>query len=412
MKNNLIIPMSFLFGLFLLVGCENQDDNVGASTLVPSEGASLSVDLPFGTNNTLVEQNASYDFTVSISEPQIADVKISIAQTAGNASSGDDFTIPSSIIIPAFATSATASFEILEDDLAEGPESVTITIGNERTANANLSPASFTFNIGNLTAGELAVGLSWAASETVTDNGGTEISATDLADLILQIQDASGTVIHEADGAAFEASTIAADDPDGEYFIVAKFFDAMDIPADLNLSTSFDQVGVLNADSYDFEAALNTQFVCDNNFYTLNKVTKSGDSFTIESVGEASSYPQDITGTYDVISNGESTDDGPENNPLVAFMSTVEITDNGDGTYTTSDGWAGVYIEWYSIYGNTEPEPQVLALDICEGTLSGSWTDIFGGTHELTGTVNADGTIAVRIDNSFGDFVDAIYTPQ
>ncbi|MDB2606494.1 hypothetical protein N9Y48_01810 [Zobellia sp.] len=41
--NKLIIPIYFLFGLLLLVSCENQDDNQGASTLVPTDGAVLSV---------------------------------------------------------------------------------------------------------------------------------------------------------------------------------------------------------------------------------------------------------------------------------------------------------------------------------------------------------------------------------
>ncbi|MDB2606493.1 hypothetical protein N9Y48_01805 [Zobellia sp.] len=337
---------------------------------------------------------------------------MTVAQTDGNATAGEDFVIPSSVIIPANATSATGTFSILEDDLIEETETVTITVGDARTANVSATPASFSFSIGNLTGGELAVGLSWATAETVTDNSGTEISATDLADLVLQIQDASGAVIYEEDGAGFESATLTSEDPDGEYFVVASFFAAEDIPADLNLTSTFDQAGIINHDTFDFEAALNTAFVCPDNFYTLNKITKSGENYTIESIGEASTYPQDISGTYNVISNGESTDDGAENNPLIAFMSTVEITDNNDGTYTLSDGWAGVYIAWYSVYGNTELEPQVLTINICEGTLSASWTDIFGGAQELSGMVNEDGTINITVENEYGDSAEAIYTPQ
>jgi hypothetical protein len=123
------------------------------------------------------------------------------------------------------------------------------------------------------------------------------------------------------------------------------------------------------------------------------------------------SCPSDISGNYTVVSSGFSTDSGPVNNPLVNFSYDVTLTDVGGGTYEISDGVAGVYIDWYSIYGYTF-ETTGSVTDIC-GTLSGSWQDAFGSTIELTGIVNADNTLTVQWKNGFGDEVtEAIYTPK
>lgn len=122
------------------------------------------------------------------------------------------------------------------------------------------------------------------------------------------------------------------------------------------------------------------------------------------------SCPSDLGGDYTVVSNGTSSDSGPVNNPLIDFPYTVTVTDNGGGSYTISDGVAGVYIDWYSIYGYTF-ETEGNFTDVCN-TLTGEWGEAFGGTIFLTGTANGDGTLTIHWENNWGDVIDAIYTPQ
>lgn len=120
------------------------------------------------------------------------------------------------------------------------------------------------------------------------------------------------------------------------------------------------------------------------------------------------SCPSDLGGTYTVVSNGTSTNPGTP--PAEDLEYTVTLTDNGGGSYTISDGVAGVYIYWYSEFGYTF-ETAGNFTDIC-GTLSGSWTEGFGCQVDLTGTVNDDGTLSIHWENCFGDSVDAVYVPQ
>ena len=412
MKNQFIkVSFSFL-ALLLMFSCDSNDDYAGDS-VVNATSPSLTVSLGFSNTETLIEQEASYAFTVSISEAQIADVIVNLVQTAGTATAGSDFSMPSSVTILKGTMSTTSEITIHSDELLEETETVTIQIGLGNESNVNsVASETVTFNIANLTDGDLVANMSWAASTTVTDNSGKEVDAYDYADLRLLLTNVPYTQVYvSVDEAADETYTLSGDADDGEYYLVADIYSSMDgIIRDLDITLTFDQVGTINDQKHTFTQGLSTEFTCKNNYLIMAKVTKLGTNYTLEKIAENSAAPS-ITGTYNVVSNGSSTDSGPVNNPLVDFASTVVITDNGDGTYTFSDGWAGVYVEWYSIYGYTFLEEQTITLTTCLD-LSGPWTDGFGGSNELTGAVNGDGTISIRVENSFGDFVNAVYTIQ
>ena len=412
MKNK-FLKISLIFSVFALILSCNDNDNYTGDSVLLATSPSLSVSLSFENSQTLIEQEKEYAFTISLSEAQIADVLVNLEQISGNATEGEDFTIPHTVTIKAGSLSASDVIAIHADELAEETETVNIQIGLGNESNvSSVASETVTFEIANLTDGDLVANMSWASSTTVTDNSGKEVEAYDYADLRLLLTNVPYTqVLASEDGAADETYTLTGDAPDGEYYLVADIFSSMDgIIRDLDITLTFDQVGTINNQKHTFTKGLSTEFTCANNYLIMAKVTKIGTGYTLEKIAENSAAPS-ITGTYDVVSNGRSTDSGPVNNPLVDFASTVVITDNGDGTYTFSDGWAGVYVEWYSIYGYTFLEEQTITLTTCLD-LSGSWTDAFGGSNALTGALNGDGTLSIRVANSFGDFVNAVYTIQ
>ncbi len=148
-----------------------------------------------------------------------------------------------------------------------------------------------------------------------------------------------------------------------------------------------------------------------NTSYIVKIVAKDEDGYSTEVEADFITCSPDLSGTYNVLSSGTSTDANAVNNPLVDLAYTVTLTSNGDGTYNMSDGMAGVYIEWYSGYGYTIETPGNFT-DSC-GDLSGSWDSYFSGdTVDLTGKVNPDGTLNISWSNAFGDQVTAIYTKQ
>jgi hypothetical protein len=412
MKNK-FIKTSFLFlTLLLMFSCAENDDYTGDSVLTVSSPA-LEVSLGFSESQTLIETEKSYDFTVSISETQAVDVVVYLEQTEGTATAGEDFSMPSSVTIKKGSISASDVITIHEDEIIEDTETATIKIGVGNEANvSSVSSKTVSFNIANLTDSDLVVGMSWDISTATTDDTGTAIDAYDFADLRLSLTNVPYTqILQTADGAADETYTLSGDAPDGEYYLVADIYESMeDIIRDLNITLTFNQVGIINGQKHTFSNGLSTEYACVNNYLIMAKVSKSGENYTIEEIGENSAAPS-IAGTYDVVSNGESTDSGPANNPLVDFASTVVVTDNGNGTYTFSDGWAGVYVEWYTIYGYTFLEEQTITSTPCLD-LTGAWIDAFGGSNALSGTVNTDGTLSIRVANIFGDVVDQVYTIQ
>ncbi|MBL6447877.1 hypothetical protein JMN32_16270 [Fulvivirga sp. 29W222] len=124
----------------------------------------------------------------------------------------------------------------------------------------------------------------------------------------------------------------------------------------------------------------------------------------------------DISGTYDAVSSGTSTDGCPANNPLAGFVGTVTLSAAGSGNYTIDDAFSGVYIEWYgSCYGYTFKTPATI--NFCtqaQGLSLVTFTDAFDATVSDTGSSYDAGTgvITYSWENSFGDVATTVLTPQ
>lgn len=104
-----------------------------------------------------------------------------------------------------------------------------------------LSGFFFAFNIVNLTERDLVVGMSWTASATTTNNPGNDIDAYEFRDMRLLLTDAPYlNIIDSADGAGAETFILTNATLDGEYYLVADFYDAMcEIPAALDITPNF-----------------------------------------------------------------------------------------------------------------------------------------------------------------------------
>ena len=291
-----------VFGLFV-VSCDNED-YTGYSTL-KVKSPTITITPGFTSPVVLVENDEKYEFTVTLNEAQVVDVHLPVAQTDGTASS-DDYELSGTVVIPAGSTSGKGSIKILSDDVIEEEETLTIQIGDATTANAALTPVSVQFTIKNLTVDDLSIGFSWAASTATTDDTGTDIDPTALADLRLLLTDSPyTTILGGADGGSFEAIVFLGTAPDGEYLIVTDFYDAMSAPIrDLDLTLEFEQLGVIEPTALEFPAAISTRSFCPSYYYVMAKIIKSGTTYTIEEVGEISQNPItswsgiDATDTY------------------------------------------------------------------------------------------------------------------
>lgn len=339
MKKHIIKIALVLSAAILSIACD-EDDATGAAT-VTAKSPSLNVTLDFANSQTLVEQEATYNFTVTLSEPQIVDVRIYLEQISGTATNGVDFSMPSNVTIPAGKTSVSDVIELHADDLIEDTETATIKIGTGLESNvSSIASQTITFSIANLTEGDLAIGLDWETAETITDNYGNEIGAYAAADLRLLLTDVPYTTILDgADGASAEHYVLDGAAPDGEYYIVADFYDATDIPVDLNLTLTFDQVGVINGQTHSFAAALNTLDICPDLYYTLAKITKTGDTYSFEEVGQKSDLDlSSYEGTWSV-SKSYTTANGSSENSFTTSLTGETLFIDGIGQSFIETFW-------------------------------------------------------------------------
>lgn len=273
-----------------IIGCDDEDFT-GYST-VKVKSPSITITPGFTSPVTLVENDQKYEFTASLSEAQVVDVHLAVMQIEGTASAAD-YELSSTVVIPAGSLSGKGSVKILSDDVIEEEETLKIQIGDQTTANAALTPATIDFIIKNLTTDDLSLSLSWAASSPTTDDTGTPIDPTVLADLRLLITDSPYTTILDgADGASFETYTLSGSMDDGEYLVVADFYAAMDFPVrDLDLTLDYEQLGVIDPATMNFANAINTSATCAANYFVMAKIIKAGTTYTIEEVGAKSEYP-------------------------------------------------------------------------------------------------------------------------
>ncbi|MDG1394858.1 MAG: hypothetical protein P8P55_08585 [Flavobacteriaceae bacterium] len=326
--------------IILTTAC-TEDDATGDATNAPSS-PSLTVALDFEGEQSLVEAETTYGFTVSISEAQITNVRVHLSQTGGDATKGDDFDFPSTVTIAAGTTSISDVFTIHADEILEDTETATIQITDGTEANLNsISGTSVTFSIMNHSEDDLAIGLSWAASSAVTNNYGEAIEATDLADMRLLITDVPYTgILTEEDGSGFETLNFLGTYPDGEYYIVADFYSANEIAIDLDLEITLDQVGVINGATHSFPAAVNTTDACADLHYILAKVTKAGQDYTLEKIGEKSAMDlENYVGTW----SGEDMWGDTEVTTTLDADGNLEIT--GVGVVFMTDGWSETILE-------------------------------------------------------------------
>jgi len=135
--------------ILVTASCVDQDPATGAATISASS-PNVTIQADDFQNIPGVEADGTYTYTITLSEPQIADVKFEVFQSGGTATVHEDFDLgESSIVVPAYETSATGSITIYADTEPEDQETLQITVGDATTANVNFTPQVYDFVLDN-----------------------------------------------------------------------------------------------------------------------------------------------------------------------------------------------------------------------------------------------------------------------
>ena len=153
MKNKIKTKLflSLALASLLFVSCDNSDDATGYSTLEVAEDVvgTISFDGALAAGQTVQEavENA-YTYTITLNKPQVVDIHVRVSVTGGTASEAEhDFEYDHEVVIPAYTTSAVGNIKILNDDVEEGDETFTLSIGGVNTSNAVIATKTVSFLI-------------------------------------------------------------------------------------------------------------------------------------------------------------------------------------------------------------------------------------------------------------------------
>ncbi len=313
-------------------GCE-KDDFTGHSQLVPTN-PTITVDM--GTIPTVIDGvKQAHKITLNMDAAQIVDVAVHVMVIDGTATQGVDFDVPSTVTIKAGRTSASFAVTFYGDVDFEETETFTIQIGDERVANATMTPVTQEFSIENFEDTDIAIEFSWMP-EAYTQHGDA-IDYTDIADMMLYIEKPDGST-DVVDGGAFEGYVISGDSIDGTYTIATAFYSAMQFPdaVDMNFGLAYNQPGVFTA-SQSYVGLANTATAnCVVTIY-MAEVEKAGTTYTLtENAYVVDSYVFDENDFVGVYGGADGfTGVGGDfwyNNPVtVAFPGDVTIDGLGHG---------------------------------------------------------------------------------
>jgi|GEM_PF-2762222 len=258
------------------------------SNLIVTPSPDLSVTYTFANPVSLTEKDTTFTFTTTLDPIQAVATRIYLSQISGTAILGEDYEMPPFITIPAYQSTVTVFINILSDELAESTETLTVAIGDLRTANAVIPDETISFEINNYVEDTLSINLSWETSTATTDNTGIAIDPIALANVRLFITDLDYTsIIAEAMGTDTKSLIIPATLPDGNYTIIADITNAQDgITRGLNLETTFSQVGEINDLAIPFTNALNTSLPCSSSYAIIARILKSGATYSITPITE------------------------------------------------------------------------------------------------------------------------------
>lgn len=120
-----------------------------------------------------------------------------------------------------------------------------------------------------------------------------------------------------------------------------------------------------------------------------------------------------LAGTYTTTTTGTSTDGCCPNETTVAGEVTL-TAGSADGEYSISDWSAGMYLEWYGVYGITaDSDLSTTFNDVCGNVSIAETGEPFGNTFSATGSVDpATGVITYTWLSGWGDTAVVTMTPK
>lgn len=293
-----LFVITMLAGSLFFTSCSD-DDATGDSVLEVNPSVTGTVVTEFDSSTALTVYEVDQDtlkYTVTISNPQPVDIHLSVSKLSGSATVDSDFAFDSSVVIPAYSTTATGSIYILNDLTPEGSESFTLQIGGVNTSNASIPVKTVSVNIENEKSNTLELTFNFNKSFSIA---GTPYNLCGIGyDMDFYLLDSSlnDTGNYEAaTGACTEVLTLEDDGSlaDGIYYIYYDIYDDGGIsnvyhdPFDIPISVDYLRGGAISEGTFNQEDAFVPNSTDGSGNEYLMTVELAAGVFTIKDSSDA-----------------------------------------------------------------------------------------------------------------------------
>ena len=279
--------LSLLVLCVAIVSCQ-KDDYTGYSTLEASDAKGTLSWTAAAPPASMVEQDTSFNFTITLDKPQVADIHIVISQIGGNATADSDFTLTDEIIIPAYQTTGSGTFKVIADEDIETNETVTFRIGDVSLSNLDFAPQTFTVELQNYVKSNLDLTFDWSGTATY-DGASVELcDEVDIDILVFDVDNNDLGIYGAATGACPEHLTLDGL-ADGDYYLWANLYASTVAPTDgtvvsMPITVTATQPGLFENVVYNQtpSSVITSQDPTDGStLKPVAKVTVSGTNYTI-----------------------------------------------------------------------------------------------------------------------------------
>ncbi len=213
MKKNLFNFLAFT--LVFLVGFSSckKDDFTGKATWKAADSKAALDNTSFTVKET--DEDITIPLTITVSEAQIADIKINVNVIPGaTATEGDDFTFDHQVIIPAHHTTGVCNVTIVGDGDAENDEQFSLAFGDSIATNVNITTKRADFTIKS---NDLSLVFDWGGTVNLDS---TEVELCDSVDMDVYVMnaDTADLGIYDAATGACPESIVLSNYTPGDYY--------------------------------------------------------------------------------------------------------------------------------------------------------------------------------------------------
>jgi hypothetical protein len=375
-------------------------DNDGAGGTIYVVGASSSASMNIADNDTATvsiaatgpaadEDGGKGTFTVTLTKSSDTDTVVNISIDASSTAAPADYSLASSVTIPAHATTATVDLTANDDSIVEADETVVVALGSissGHTSSISIDPASTAVTISDNDTATVSIAATDSAADEDGDKGTFTVTLTKASDTdtVVNISIDGSSTAAPADYSLASSVTIPANSTTATVDLTAN--DDSIVEADETVVVALGSISSGHTSSISVDPASAAVTISDNDTATVS-ITASDPNATEN--GDKGTFTVSLSKASDTSTVVNISIDGSSTTAPADYSLASSVTIPANATTATVDLTAADDLI-------VESDETVVAA-VVDPIISGHTSSISVNTVSATVTITDDDTSAVSI---------------